>query len=204
MAEVYGLYSGRDGKIRYVGETASDRAVRFEEHKRHDWTRRESRLNDWLHSEWSHGYPVECALLQDCRQFSDAVRRQCERRWMGYYPNLLNERISVFTRLRAACAGTPPVIHEIEAYLNAHTFNYDGHVGLVYSRGWDRFRVFIYTGYVGTWLTGDAAPGEPESEEVWFSDSTRALNARNAWRTRQLERAPHIFPNWPPDRTRKN
>jgi hypothetical protein len=33
VAEIYGLFSGRDGRVRYVGMTAGDRHDRFKEHR---------------------------------------------------------------------------------------------------------------------------------------------------------------------------
>lgn len=54
---------GRDGIVRYVGETGGAREDRFKELKRNPPN---TRLRDWFNTEWRHGYPVRCALLEQC------------------------------------------------------------------------------------------------------------------------------------------
>ena len=53
MAEIYGLYSARDGLVRYVGLTSCDRMDRFKQHKEGKWWQY-TRLDRWFHSEWMH------------------------------------------------------------------------------------------------------------------------------------------------------
>ncbi len=55
MAEIYALYSGGDGRVRYVGQTVGLCADRFKQHLRAPSTN----LYKWFHKEWSDGYPVE-------------------------------------------------------------------------------------------------------------------------------------------------
>jgi hypothetical protein len=48
MAEIYGLFSGRDWLVRYVGETAGACEDRFREHIKYD----DGALRDWYLDEW--------------------------------------------------------------------------------------------------------------------------------------------------------
>jgi hypothetical protein len=62
MAEVYALYSSRDGVVRYVGQTGGDCSDRFKQHQRQAERRwAASTLKGWFHSEWKAGYLVKCA-----------------------------------------------------------------------------------------------------------------------------------------------
>jgi hypothetical protein len=138
MAEIYGLYSAQDGNVRYVGQTGGTRARRFERHKSQMWFDSPS-LSKWVHTEWRHGYPVECALLQWC-DYDE--RHDVETEWIRNFPKLLNKR-KVGQSYRG---GRPPVPREIKDYIRGHSFNHEGHVGVHYSKIWDRFSVLFYTG----------------------------------------------------------
>jgi hypothetical protein len=89
MAEIYGLYSGRDGKVRYVGQTTGARDARFKEHQHCQTGRFVTAVYNWIQHEWLAGYPVKCALLERC---SNEARHDLEREWISKFPNLLNER----------------------------------------------------------------------------------------------------------------
>lgn len=178
MAEIYGLYSARDGIVRYVGETGGERAARFKRHMRIEFGRYITPVYTWLHAEWGEGYPVRCALLQWCPY---AERLDVEREWISKFPNLLNERKYRFR------GGRPPVIPEIKDYMRSHIFNCGGFRGIHYWKGIDRYAVFNCT---GSWLIGDEAPGW--GGNIFFSDRTEALKARNKYRQGRQR-------NWLPD-----
>ena len=184
MAEIYGLYSGRDGRVRYVGQTVGLCADRF---KQHQWSPSPN-LNKWFHKEWNDGYPVECVRLQSC---DDDVRTIVERKWMSRFPGLLNEKISAQTWLTAVC-GRPPKILEISAFMRRYYFNVGGFRGVHYDRHWDCYKVLMFT---GEWLFGDECdemmPGW--GGNMWFPDRTAAVIARD--KARQWR--PHM--KWPPD-----
>ena len=94
MAEIYGLYSGRDGKVRYVGQTSGSRHTRFQQHQRCQAGRYFSAVYSWIHEEWEACFPVQCALLEKC---SDAECDDLETEWMSRFPNLLNEKTIIIT-----------------------------------------------------------------------------------------------------------
>src|ERR1700676_2259370 len=86
MAEIYGLYSCRDGAVRYVGETTYPRATRFEQHRRSVWY---TSVREWMIGEWQDGFPVRHVQLEWCE---NAERFDRETEWIGKFPNLLNDR----------------------------------------------------------------------------------------------------------------
>jgi hypothetical protein len=131
MAEIYGLYSGRDGKVRYVGQTLGTRDVRFKEHQRSQIGRAITAAYTWIHSEWRAGYPVQCALLERC---SNEARHELERQWIGKFPNLLNERKRGYYCQHCK----PPVIPEIRKYMGRFVFNSGGYRGIHWWRELDR------------------------------------------------------------------
>jgi hypothetical protein len=172
MAEVYGLYSGRDGRVRYVGQTVGPCKDRFEEHKRSSW-----KLRKWFRNEWTAGYPIECVLLQSC---DNEVRFRVELDWMARFPDLLNERISAQTWLTAAC-GKPPKVPKIIDHMRRYYFNVGGFRGVHYDR---RAHYYFVLTCTGEWLLGHEMPDW--GGNIWFADPTAALNARD--RDRQCRR----------------
>jgi hypothetical protein len=185
MAEIYALYSGRDGKVRYVGQTIGTRDVRFKEHQRSQIGRYITKVYDWIHDEWREGYPVKYALLEKC---SYEARHDAETKWISKFPNLLNERKRGYYSHRLR----PPVVDEIRDYMGRFIFNSGGFRGIHWWRELDRYSVFIYRG-IGTdeWLPGDGAPGW--TSDIWFSDRLEALKARDDYR----QRRPNM--TWLPD-----
>jgi hypothetical protein len=166
MAEIYGLYSCRDGAVRYVGETTYPRETRFKQHRRDAWMQ-DTQLRKWLVGEWRAGYPVRHVRLEWCE---NALRFDRETEWIGKFPNLVNHRkhsgwITLAPRGRRA-----PKIPEIVKYMRGHRFNVDGRRGIHYQVGTDRYCVMIFTGSDFEWLDGDAS--------IWFSDLAAAENAR--------------------------
>ena len=189
MAEIYGLYSGRDGRVRYVGETG-DSTLRFKEHLRTP----SASVREWFHREWRDGYPIECGVLQESVDQDKRVRCRVERDWMEKFPGLLNDRISAYTRYMGARA-KPPKILAITAYMRRYLCNVGGFRGIRWDRHWDRYQVLMYTGSGADWLFGDECdemmPGW--GGNMWFADRTAALIARD--KARQWR--PYI--KWPCD-----
>jgi hypothetical protein len=183
MAEVYGLFSGRDGQVRYVGQTTYDCADRFKQHLRNHPN---ERVRAWFRSEWKDGYPIECVLLQEC---DDAIRFAVERHWMKKFPGILNERISGQAWLTAICS-KHPVIPEIRAYMRRYLFNVGGFRGVRCDRHWDRFRVLISNGGNADWLPG-------WDGTIWFPDRTSAIIARDKERQFRLRYNRDVV--WSPD-----
>ena len=162
--KIYGLYSARDGRVRYVGQTGGTRDARFRKHVRvyvGQWT---TLVYEWVHSEWKRGYPVESALLEWCEY---EKRRDVEKVWISKFPDLLNERVYNFR------GGTPPVIPEIKEYRRRFLFNVNGYRGIHWCRQLDRYCVLVYTGNGIDWLDGDGAPNS--ESDIWFSDRIQAL-----------------------------
>ena len=183
MAEIYGLYSGRDGRVRYVGQTAGSRDVRFKEHQRSQLGRFITPVHSWIHDEWRDGFPVKCALLERC---SNEARLDAEGEWISKFLNLLNER----KRGRYRLHQKPPVIPEIREYMTRFIFNSGGFRGIHWWRDLDRYSVFVYESGNGRWLRGDRAPGW--TGDIWFSDRILALKARDEFRRGR-------YCNWLPD-----
>jgi hypothetical protein len=179
MAQIYGLFSARDGIVRYIGETTYSYTSRFEQHKR-DAESPTRRLHKWFHNEWLHGYPIECALLHSC---NDSERHQIEREWIGKFPDLLNERKQSPWAWLSTCVRKPPAIPEIVVYLRRHIFNVSGYRGIHYDHQLDLYFVLMYTGRGPEWLLGDETPGW--GGNIWFSDLKAAVDARDRRRQQQ-------------------
>jgi hypothetical protein len=173
MAEIYGLFSGRDGKVRYVGKTTGSRKNRFEQHKYIATGRYITKVYTWLHGEWNCGFPVRSALLEQC---SNADCERIETEWINRFPDLLNERKRYWRGERKA-----PVIPEIREYMGRFVFNSGGYRGIHWWRELDRYSVFFYAGGDDwRWLPGDGAPGW--NGEIWFTHRADALKAREKHR----------------------
>src|SRR5437879_5842461 len=136
MAQIYGLYSARDGRVRYVGETFIYRGLRFEGHRYGQETKP---LYRWFREEWSAGFPIRSALLQTCDQ---GTRFDIERKWFRRFPDLLN-RVSPSVRAEAQFA-KPPLVRGIATCMRGHAFNVDGFRGVHYQRRWGRYFVLTY------------------------------------------------------------
>jgi len=184
MAHVYGLYSCRDGLVRYVGETYGDCADRFKGHlKSAEFP--SGPLYKWFHEEWHQGFPIRVQKLQWCK---DGEQKNLETDWISKFPNLLNRRKDRWWQWNDQ--RKYPAVPEIVAFRRGHIFNVHGYRGIHYSTAYDRFRVMVYTGRGVEWLRGDELPGG--SPAVWFLDSTTALDARE--KRRKYLRRP-----WLPD-----
>jgi hypothetical protein len=167
MAEIYGLYSCRDGAVRYIGETTYPRTTRFEQHRRSAWLEN-TRLQKWMMREWKDGFPVRHVRLEWCE---NNTRFHRESDWIGKFPDLLNERKHSGWMKLVPRGARPPKIPEIIQYRREHRFNVDGRRGIHYQVSMDRYCVMIFTGSNFEWLDGD--------EYIWFSDLAAAENARD-------------------------
>jgi hypothetical protein len=182
MAEIYGLFSGRDGDVRYVGMTAGDRNVRFKEHLRIASGRYITRVYTWIHKEWGDGFPVRSARLQWCGSANRKEVEAIETEWINKFPNLLNER-----KIYCQPQMKPPVIPEIREYRRRFIFNLDGLRGIHWWRDYDKFAVFIG----GEWRSlGDELPGG--SSSIFFSSPTDAVRARDLYLRGTGRRQPDI------------
>jgi hypothetical protein len=169
MADIYGLFSGRDGQIRYVGMTGGDYRDRFKEHLRGVSCGRVIPFVEmWVRRERSDCYPVECVLLERCDHVN---RHDVETTWINKFPNLVNER-----KVYGRNVGSPPVIPAVKNYMRRFIFNSGGFRGIHWWRDYDKYAVYIG----GRWLRfGDSLPGQ--DWDVFFSSRTDALRKRDAY-----------------------
>jgi hypothetical protein len=65
MGVIYGLYSTRDGQIRYVGQTEYTSKKRLELSITKSLDRQAGSLYDWIRAEWRDGHEVRAYDLQD-------------------------------------------------------------------------------------------------------------------------------------------
>src|SRR5712692_249711 len=86
QAEIYALFSARNGRVRYVGQSG-DSALRFKEHLRSEGCP----ISRWMAHEWRAGYPVRYAVLETCDYDK---RHAIEAQWIWRFPglHLLNQR----------------------------------------------------------------------------------------------------------------
>jgi hypothetical protein len=175
MAEIYALYSCRNGLVRYVGETTYSLETRFGKHRREAWLLN-TPLDRWLMGEWKSGFEAKIVRLQWC---SDEDRFDLETKWIWKFPNLLNRR--KYPDWRRYGNIRPPKIPEITAYMREHRFNIDGRRGIHYQVSMDRFFVLIFTGSGLELLGGDEEVGGGNA--IWFSDLAAAENARDRYYT---------------------
>ncbi len=171
MAEIYALWSTRDGRVRYVGEFG-DRLAQFKEHEGR-WSN-QYLVRRWFHDEWRHGYLIGHALLDTCPYDK---RYEVEREWIWRFPraDLLNvhKKRPWWNPTPASCTR----VTEIDNYMRRHKSNFEGFHNIHYDSHMGYFRVLVYDGDAARWLEGDELPGG--SEPIWFSDLARAVSARD-------------------------
>jgi hypothetical protein len=173
MAQIYGLYSARDGRVRYVGESFIDRALRFESHRYGPATKP---LYRWFREEWTDGFPVQSALLQTCDL---AMRFRIESKWILRFPDLLNE-VSPLVWAEAQSA-KPPLVRGIATYMRGHVFNVDGFRGVHYQKRWSRYFVWTYSAQrTARYLNNGVI-----AKNIWFHDLATAVDARDIHRERE-------------------
>jgi hypothetical protein len=88
MGEIYGLYSTRDGRVRYVGQTEYTARKRLDLIITKTLDREPSALYEWLREEWRTGHEVLAYVLQD--DLIPADLEMFEAYWIEQFSNLLN------------------------------------------------------------------------------------------------------------------
>jgi hypothetical protein len=88
MGVIYGLYSTRDGQIRYVGQTEYTAKKRLELSITKALDRQSGPLYDWIRAEWREGYEVQHYALQE--DIIPADLDMFENYWMEQFSGLLN------------------------------------------------------------------------------------------------------------------
>jgi hypothetical protein len=88
MGVIYGLYSTRDGQIRYVGQTEYTSKKRLELSITRSLDREEGPLYDWIRGEWREGHDVRAYDLQD--DIIPADLDMFENYWIEQFSSLLN------------------------------------------------------------------------------------------------------------------
>lgn len=113
MAEIYGLFSGRDGRVRYGRTDNRSREERFKRHLRNP-------PNNLCATGFiENGKTVSRSSVRlECE---DGIRRPVERWWMGRFSGLLNEQMSGQIWLNGLCS-KPFRIPQITAYMRRKAF----------------------------------------------------------------------------------
>jgi hypothetical protein len=188
MAYIYALFSGRDGLVRYVGQTANTLELRFKQHRKGNMYGY-SRVQDWMYGEWEAGFPVRIEKLEWC-DYTQLDER--ETYWINRFDGLLNTLKYYRPRWAARYREPVPKIPAITKYMRNHIFSAEGRRGIHYRRSIDMFYVLVPDRRDGfTYLEGDELPGG--SGAIWFSDLARAENARDRHRSFYRDRV------WVPD-----
>uniref|UniRef100_E6VQ27 GIY-YIG domain-containing protein n=1 Tax=Rhodopseudomonas palustris (strain DX-1) TaxID=652103 RepID=E6VQ27_RHOPX len=199
MAFIYGLYSCKDGVIRYVGETTRTCQQRFEEHCKPLPIRGlyypESRVWEWVRGQWIEGYPVKWICLEEC---AAGDRGERERVWAARFPGLINVRKYNCWIADRARLIKPPSLPEVRRVLRGHYFNIYGRRGIHYEIGQDRFYVTSYHRGCLEYVSGDEPVGGGPA--IYFSDFRRAEAARELHR--KYRRNLIILPDQTPSESR--
>lgn len=88
MGEICGLYSTRDGLVRYIAQTESAAQKRLDLIVTKALDREPGALNDWLRDEWRAGHEVQAYVLQD--EIIPADLELFESYWIEQFSDLLN------------------------------------------------------------------------------------------------------------------
>ena len=185
MTYIYALFSGRDGAVRYVGQTIASPERRFDQH-RHGPYLGSSVVRSWMYGEWRESYPVRIETLEWCER-SRADER--ETYWINLFDNLINERKYYRPQIAPQYRTRTPKISAITSYMQNHTFHVDGRHGIHYRHSVDSFFVLVPDRDGVRCLPGDELPGG--SGAVWFSDLARAMNAAISIETSLLKPSGH-------------
>ena len=88
MGEIYGLYSNRDGVVRYVGQTEYSARKRLDLIITKALDQEPGSLYDWLRNEWRTQHEVFAYVLQD--EVIPADLEMFEAYWIEQFGGLLN------------------------------------------------------------------------------------------------------------------
>jgi hypothetical protein len=90
MALIYGLYSTRDGRVRYVGQSEYTARKRLDRWITDALDRKTGAVAEWIQAEWRDGFDVEAWVLQDEIIPADLEMFECH--WIEQFAGLLNRR----------------------------------------------------------------------------------------------------------------
>lgn len=93
MGVVYGLYSTRDGQVRYVGQTEYTARKSLDLIITKALDREPSALYDWVRDEWRAENEIHAYVLQD--DVIPADLEMFEAYWIEQFSDLLNARPTV-------------------------------------------------------------------------------------------------------------
>lgn len=88
MGVIYGLYSTRDGQVRYVGQTEYTARKRLDLIITKALEREPGTLYEWVRDEWRAGHEVRAHVLQD--DIIPADLEMFETYWIEQFSSLLN------------------------------------------------------------------------------------------------------------------
>lgn len=89
MGAIFGLYSTRDGLVRYVGQTEYNARKSLDLIITRALDREPSALLDWVRHEWREQHEVRAHVLQD--DVIPADLEMFEGYWTGQFSGLLND-----------------------------------------------------------------------------------------------------------------
>ena len=87
MGVIYGLYSTRDGQVRYVGQTEYNAGTRLDLIITKALDREPGALYDWVRDEWRAEHEVRAHVLQD--DIIPADLEMFETYWVEQFSDLL-------------------------------------------------------------------------------------------------------------------
>jgi hypothetical protein len=177
MTCIYALFSGRDGAVRYVGQTIRSPEHRFDQHRRGPYLG-SGIVRSWMYGEWREAFPVRIETLEWC-EHSRADER--ETYWINLFDNLINDRKYYRPWIAPQYRMRTPKIPAITSYMRNHIFHVEGRHGIHYRHSVDSFFILVPDRDGVRCLAGDELPGG--SGAVWFSDLARAINARDRYRS---------------------
>ena len=210
MRIIYCLYSTRDGKPRYVGETDQASQARLGKHegdaKGDPYKKPELvGVHPWMRKEWFSGHDIEIFPIPSSEDAN-------EEWWIMKFPNLLNIRHG-YRSPRIEKPEGRAVRKKCEKEARKRKDNYGRFHGITYYPTEDAYTVtavcwgnpleFCQRWYV----EGDSLPGT-DRPRCWFTDINRAIETRDIIRKKVYEdyispwydKTPRWF-KWPPDRT---
>lgn len=92
MGIIFGLYSTRDGQIRYIGQTEYTSSKSLDRIITRALDQEEGTLYDWVRDEWRTEHEVRTYVLQDGIIPTDL--EMFETYWIEQFASLLNNTIS--------------------------------------------------------------------------------------------------------------
>jgi hypothetical protein len=196
MAEIYGLASTRNGRIRYVGETGGSHGARFAQHY---WGKNSVKcVQNWAKVERISGFDIYSITIEHLLPNSpQSYRQERETHWLLRVENKINERkdyswlvIPEHDRY---------YLQDLEAKNKLDVVeNWHGYIGVRYVPRWKAWRVGIQAANSTYFhVDGDGGTFEMTSEtfvrpfghigylgDKYFCDPNDAIKARYSERER--------------------